>query len=74
MGCNCGKMRNKKKYVRDPQDVMGGYKYLKPHQIKARLDVFKKKHCTDCDKRYQCDYNMYLKCKGRLSPVIDGGK
>ena len=67
-------MRRKSRYVKDPQDVMGGYKYLKPHQIKARLEIFKKNNCADCDKRYQCDYDMYLKCKGRLAPVIDGGK
>jgi len=73
MGCNCGKAR-KPKYVRDPQDVMGGYKYLKPHQLKARLEVFKRNNCKGCDKRYQCDYDMYLKCKGRgQSPTIKGG-
>ncbi len=59
MAC-CGK-RNRRSHVRDP---MGGYKYLKPHQIKARLEVFKKNNCKDCDKRYKCDYEMYLSCKG----------
>jgi hypothetical protein len=62
MVCNCG--RNRKKLVKDPGDVMGGYKYLKPQQVKARLEVFKRNNCKDCDKRYQCDYNMYLGCKG----------
>lgn len=62
MGCNCG--QNKKKYVRDPGDVMGGYKYLRPHQIKNRLEIFKKTHCKECDKRYKCDFTNYMNCKG----------
>ncbi len=62
MGCGCGK--NKRRNVRDPQDVMGGYKYLKPAQITARLEIFKKKYCSDCGKRYVCDYTMYMTCKG----------
>ena len=50
---------------------MGGYKYLKPQQIKARLEVFKRKNCKDnCDKRYTCDYNMYLNCKGNATPAL----
>lgn len=49
----------------DPGDVMGGYKYLKPNQIKARLEVFKKNNCKDCDNRYKCDYAKYVECKGK---------
>jgi len=68
MGCNCG--QNKRRHVRDPQDVMGGYKYLKPHQITARLEVFKKTHCKECGDRYKCDYNKYLGCKGKNTPSL----
>ncbi len=53
MGCGCGK--NKRRNVLDPANIMGGYKYLKPNQIKARLEVFKKNNCPTCKKRYQCD-------------------
>ena len=63
MGCGCGK--NKGKLVRDPQDMMGGYKYLKPHQVKARLEVFKRRHCQECGDRYKCDYAKYVECKGK---------
>ena len=63
MGCNCG--RSNKKYVKDLVDVLGGYKYLKAHQIKARLEIFKKNQCKECGKRYQCDYSKYLGCKGK---------
>ena len=62
MGCNCG--QNRRKHVRDPGDVMGGYKYLKPQQVTARLEVFKKRNCLECIDRYKCDYNKYLGCKG----------
>ncbi len=68
MGCGCGK--NKRKLVRDPGDILGGYKYLKPNQIKARLEVFKKNYCKDCEKRYKCDYTVYLSCKGKIKPKM----
>lgn len=42
---------------------MGGYKYLTDVQIKARLEVYKKRNCSGCEKRYECDYSMYVKCK-----------
>jgi hypothetical protein len=67
MGCSCSKGR---KYVHDPMDVKGGYKYLKPHQIKARLEVFKKNNCKECTDKYKCDYDKYLKCKADLIPKI----
>jgi hypothetical protein len=47
-------------------DLMGGYKYLNDRQIKIRLEVYKKRFCRDCNDRYKCDYNMYLKCGIRL--------
>ncbi len=63
MGCGCGK--NKRINVRDPGDVLGGYKYLKPHQVKARLEIFKRNNCKDCADRYKCDYAKYVECKGK---------
>ncbi len=59
MAC-CGKAI-RRKYVKDP---IGGYKYLRAHQIKARLEVYKKRNCGDCDERYSCDYDRFLSCKG----------
>lgn len=60
MGCSgCGKRHRKP----NSTDVMGGYKYLTDRQIKARLEVYKKKYCKSCDKRYKCDYQNYVKCK-----------
>ena len=66
MGCNCGK--NKRIHAKDPLDVMGGYRYLKRHQIAARLEIFKKRHCKNCDKRYKCDYSSYLNCSKKPKP------
>ena len=43
-------------------DVMGGFKYLPERQLRARLEVFKKTYCGDCDTRYKCNYDMNLKC------------
>ena len=61
MGCNCGKTKGN--LVRDPQDIMGGYKYLNDRQIKARIEVYKKKYCKDCNRRYECGYSSYIECK-----------
>jgi len=69
MGCGgCGKRRaaraaGNKNITKD--DVMGGYKYLTDRQIKARLEIYKKRYCSNppCDKRYECNYETYVKCK-----------
>lgn len=48
----------------DPQSVlMGGYKSLNDRQIRARLEVYKRNYCRHCEKRYQCDFPMFLECK-----------
>ena len=39
-------------------------KSLNSKQINARLEVFKRKFCSACTKRYDCDYQSYLNCKG----------
>lgn len=67
MGCNCGK--SKRIHAQDPLDVMGGYKYLKPHQVTARLEIFKKQNCPECEKRYKCDYSLYLNCSKKPAPT-----
>jgi len=66
MGCRCGKKSSSStsatRSVKPPPTIVAEYKYLRPHQIKARLEVFKRNYCTNCESRYQCDYNMYLAC------------
>lgn len=66
MACGgCGKRRATRQMVKNVEkdDVMGGYGHLTDRQIKARLEVYKKRYCKDCDKRYKCDYQMYVGCK-----------
>lgn len=46
-----------------PTLLKGGYKYLNHRQLSARLEGYKKKNCTDCDKRYECDWGMFSSCK-----------
>jgi hypothetical protein len=45
------------------ESLMGGYKYLTDRQLRARLEVYKKNNCKDCEKRYECDYSMFVQCK-----------
>ena len=46
-----------------PDYLKGGYKYLSDGQIRARLEVYKRRYCGQCDNKYKCDYTMYLECK-----------
>lgn len=64
MGCRCGG-RNRSPKIKKVNSVMGGYKYLKPHQIRARLEIFKRDNCPTCETRYSCDYTMYVSCTKR---------
>ena len=62
-GCSsCGKNRATKA-ARSKVDIMSQYKYLNDQQLKARLAVYKKRYCQGCDKKEQCGYEMYVKCK-----------
>lgn len=70
MACSgCGKKRAARaarNIVKNGDEVMGGYKYLNDRQIKARLEVYKKKYCSNCESRYECTYETYKGCKKRL--------
>lgn len=68
MACGgCGKRKAARqpavRGVKEDSGVMGGYGHLTNRQIKARLEVYKKRYCKDCPKRYECDYKMYVECK-----------
>ena len=58
----CTKRRVAKEQSKEGYDVMGGYKDLPDRQIKARLEVYKKRYCRQCEKRYKCDFVMYSNC------------
>lgn len=67
MACGgCAKRRaaaTAAKRAKAEQDLMGGYGNLTDRQIKARLEVYKRRYCKTCEKRYECDYVMYTECK-----------
>jgi len=71
MACGgCGKNRrpsraavnNKTNYY----NFTGGVdvKSLNQKQINARLEIFKRRFCSDCNDRYKCNYEVFLNCKG----------
>jgi len=62
MGCNCG--RRKKSPIGN-KNIVDQYKYLRPHQIRSRLEIFKKNFCADCVDRYKCNYTIYITCTKR---------
>lgn len=46
-------------------DLTGGVNInsLNNQQIRARLEVYKRKFCLGCSRRYECDYTSYLVCQ-----------
>jgi len=52
-----------KRQSKEDYNIMGGYANLNDRQIKARLEVYKRKYCKECLKRYDCDYKNYLECR-----------
>lgn len=48
---------------KEEQDLMGGYANLTDRQIKARLEVYKRRYCSACNKRYECNYAVYIECR-----------
>ena len=67
MACGgCAKRRAARSAARrsrEDTDLTGGYANLTDRQIKARLEVYKRRYCSDCTKRYECDYKNYLECR-----------
>lgn len=49
--------------AKEEQDLMGGYANLTDRQIKARLEVYKRRYCQTCTKRYECNYSVYTECR-----------
>jgi hypothetical protein len=70
MACgSCSRRRaaqNANTQSKDDYDLMGGYSNLTDKQIKARLEVYKRKYCKTCNKRYDCDYASYVACRKDL--------
>jgi len=67
MACGgCAKRRLRQTTARRTaaeNDLKGGYANLTDRQLKARLEVYKRRYCKTCDRRYECDYKMYTECK-----------
>lgn len=60
MGCSGCKKKNA---ARRSGNIMEQYKYLNDRQLKARLEIYKKKYCKNCQKKDKCNYEMYANCK-----------
>jgi len=57
------KARSVAREATERSDLFGGYSSLNAQQIKVRLELYKKRYCKACIKRYECDYTMYTNCK-----------
>ena len=62
----CAKRGVVKEQKKEDYSVMGNYGDLPNRQIKARLEVYKKRYCKNCEKRYKCDFVMYSDCKKNM--------
>lgn len=67
MACGgCSKRKagvNTNNQKKEDYDIMGGYGTLSDVQIKARLEVYKRRYCKKCLKRYSCDFVLYIACR-----------
>jgi hypothetical protein len=66
MACGGCASRRKNRVARqnkEDYDLMDGYANLTDRQIKARLEVYKRRYCKACDRRYECDYVSYVECR-----------
>lgn len=59
----CTKRRIAREQSKERYEVMGNYAELPDRQIRARLEVYKKRYCKLCEERYKCDFVMYSNCK-----------
>ena len=59
----CGKRRIVHSQKKEDFNIVGKYGNLPDRQIKARLEVHKRRYCKQCEKRYDCDFKMYLDCR-----------
>ena len=54
------KINNQKK---EDYDIMAGDGTLTDVQTKARLEIYKRRYCKQCTKRYDCTFVVYLNCR-----------
>jgi len=60
---SCGGCSKRMAVKKERYEVLGGYGSLPDKQIKARLEVYKKRYCKECNDRYKCDFVMYSDCR-----------
>ena len=65
----CGACSRKRTARKEAYDIFAGQKYLTERQLNARLEVFKRKFCPNCDIRYDCNIQKYISCKKPPSQV-----
>ena len=65
MACGaCNKRREARRLAATKEvPIKGDREHLTTAQINARLENYKRKFCTKCAQRYDCDYTMYVACK-----------
>lgn len=63
----CGSCNSRRKEMNADYDITGGYRYLSTRQLAARLEVFKKRFCQNCNERFNCTYEIFLSCKNKVN-------
>jgi hypothetical protein len=59
----CKEKGGKNSQAGHPRIFNGRLQVLTARQLRARLEVYKKNNCPNCEKRYECDYGMFVQCK-----------
>ena len=51
---------------KEDEHIMAEYPTLTSRQFNSRFEVYKRRYCRDCSKRYSCDYEMYVSCRKKV--------
>lgn len=69
MACGgCAKRReamDRERQAMMEDSLVGKGEYINNQQLKARLETYKRKYCKKCTERFSCNYERFLKCKGK---------
>lgn len=52
---------------KEDENIMGEYAILTSRQLNSRLEVYKRRYCRNCSKRYSCNYEVYVSCRKKIS-------
>ena len=54
---------------KEDENIMSEHANLTTRQLNSRLEVYRRRYCGSCSKRYSCDYEIYVSCRKKVKGV-----